>query len=150
MSNVITSARRSSSAVSDEQLISASTVVVGRGPAGGIANLVRELQGPPLHLPADVARGVVIGARVTACNVAATALEALNLLKSDRNTLFRGLRLHCSTGLSSQIGPPVSPISNALLMAKDQQLHPYHLEQLRHHQTMRRTLTTRTGAAHVG
>jgi hypothetical protein len=83
---------RESTTISDKELVSAAAEVMSQGPAAKLCDLVHKLRIKPYYLPHDVARGVVIGARVAACDVASQKGDLQALTQSGRSVIAECLQ----------------------------------------------------------
>ena len=79
-------------AVTDEELVNAAAEVMSQGPAARLCDLVQKLQARPFNLPCDVARAIVVGARVAACDVASRKGDLEALAQSGRSVVAECLR----------------------------------------------------------
>jgi transposase InsO family protein/predicted aspartyl protease len=79
-----------SQAVTSERLIRAADAIIAAGPGLHAVAAVKLLVSSPHLLPEDVARGMVVAARVAACNVANLGLTLVRAKDVEKTTFARG------------------------------------------------------------
>ena len=77
--------------ITDEMLMEAADFVVAAGPQAPSGEVMLKLTAAPYFLPTDVARGVIVGARVAACNLGNCALQLISPLQLSNTTWSRGI-----------------------------------------------------------